>query len=164
MAKSQQRVYNTYQIKKDFEKVDRIAHIMDNKYELFGFRFGLDPLLNLVPYVGDIIGFVVGTYLVVIMAKNGVSTKVIIKMFLNVVADLIIGGIPIIGKVADFFFKGNQRNVDLLKSHYYEGTNHGSGIGIIITILVVFFVVIALIIWLLWVIASTVFGWISALF
>lgn len=154
------------QIKKDFEQVERISFWLDEKYRIpgLGFRFGWDPLINLIPYLGDLIGFVISTSLVIIMAKNGVSPKVVIKMLLNVVLDVLIGAIPIVGYFGDFLFKANTKNIDLLKSHYFEGKHQGSGIGIIVTILLVFFILIFLLFLLVYKIISWGYEFISSLF
>jgi len=73
--------------------VERIASVMDDKFRIPGtnFRFGLDPLLNLIPFAGDLSGFLVSAALLFIMAKNGVSRKVLILMAINISVDAIIG-------------------------------------------------------------------------
>jgi hypothetical protein len=40
--------------------VERIASVMDDKFRIPGtnFRFGLDPILNLIPFAGDVSGFI----------------------------------------------------------------------------------------------------------
>lgn len=141
-------VYNRLQINKDFEHIDRMANFLDEKFEIFGFKFGWDPILNLIPYLGKVIGFITSVGLVIIMAKHKVSGKVIIKMLGNVILDLIIGSIPLIGNIGDFFYKANTKNVALLKQHYYEGKHTGSGKGILITILIVFLLVVIALVYL----------------
>lgn len=139
-------------IREDFELVESLSSLLDNKFRIPGtnFRFGIDPVINLIPYLGDFIGFIMSTSLVLIMTRYGVSPKVVIKMLLNVILDTIIGGIPILGKFGDFFYKANEKNYALLKAHYLEGKHNGSGIGIIITILLVFFLVIFLIFYVIY--------------
>lgn len=73
-------VYNRFQINKDFENIDRMAVFLDEKFEIFGFKFGWDPILNLIPYLGKVFGFLTSIGLVIIMAKHKVSGKVLIKM------------------------------------------------------------------------------------
>lgn len=125
------------ELRRDFKFVEKVAWLMDDKYVIPGtrFRFGLDPIINLFPFVGDVIGYAISMSLVMIMWKNGVSGKVIIKMILNVFVDAILGGIPFLGKILDFTFKANARNVRLLRSHYFDGKHQGSGVGILIFIL-----------------------------
>lgn len=167
MNKSENKYQHQHnQIRQDFELVESLSQWLDNKFLIPGtnFRFGLDPIINLIPFLGDFIGFVMSTSLVVIMSRYGVSPKVVIKMLLNVLLDTIIGAIPVLGKFGDFFYKANEKNFKLLKDHYFEGKNNGSGIGIIITILSVFFLLIFLIFLLLFKIASWCFELIQSLF
>jgi hypothetical protein len=119
--------------------VERIASVMDNKFKVPGtnFRFGLDPILNFIPIAGDASGFLISAILLYIMAKNGASRKVLILMTLNICVDAVVGAIPVIGQVSDFYIKANTRNIRLLKEHYQEGKHTGSGSGIIIMLLVV---------------------------
>lgn len=123
--------------------VERVASVMDDKFRLPGtnFRFGLDPILNFIPFAGDVSGFVVAAALLFVIAKNGgVSRKVLILMAVNICVDGLIGAIPLLGQVSDFYFKANTRNIKLLKEHYQEGKHQGSGNGIIVLLLVVMLV------------------------
>ena len=119
--------------------VERIASVMDNKFRVPGtnFRFGLDPILNFIPIAGDASGFLVSAALLYVMAKNGASRKVLILMTLNICADAVIGAIPIVGQISDFYIKANTRNINLLKEHYEEGKHTGSGSGIIVFLLII---------------------------
>lgn len=134
-------VYNRFQINKDFENIDRMAVFLDEKFEIFGFKFGWDPILNLIPYLGKVFGFLTSIGLVIIMANHKVSGKVLIKMLGNVILDMMLGSIPLIGNIGDFFFKANTRNVAILKEHYYEGKHTGSGKMILLTIAIIFLVI-----------------------
>lgn len=142
----------TPRMQKDFAWVDRVAWLMDEKFRIGRgkFRFGLDPLINLVPFLGDIVGFGVSSMLVVVMWRNGASRKVIIKMLLNVIVDTTIGTIPIIGNIFDFFFKANTKNIVLLREHYYQGKHQGSGSDILAVIFLVLLALTFALIYLLW--------------
>lgn len=134
--------------------VETIAHLMDNKFRLPGtnFRFGLDPIFNMVPFLGSFSGFAISAALVVTMAKNGVSGKVLTLMILNIVLDSTIGAIPILGNLFDFTYKSNTRNINLLRQHYVEGKHQGSGkniVAIILVVMAVFFFVLMYLTWLL---------------
>ena len=124
--------------------VERVSYLMDESLKIPGtnFRFGLDPILNLIPFVGDISGFAVSGMLVLTMAKKGVSNKVIVLMVLNIVLDFVIGAIPIIGNIFDFTYKANSRNIKLLKEHYSENKHQGSGKNIVAIVLVVLVIVL----------------------
>lgn len=125
--------------------VERIASVMDDKFRVPGtnFRFGLDPIMNLIPFAGDVSGMMVAGALLFVMARNGVSRKVLILMTVNICVDALIGGIPIIGQVSDFYFKANTRNIRLLKEHYQEGMHTGSGNEIIVILLLVLLIFLA---------------------
>ena len=142
----------TPRMQKDFAWVDRVAWLMDEKFRIGRgkFRFGLDPLINLVPFLGDIVGFGVSSMLVVVMWRNGASRKVIIKMLLNVIVDTTIGTIPIIVNIFDFFFKANTKNIVLLREHYYQGKHQGSGSDILAVIFLVLLALTFALIYLLW--------------
>ncbi len=138
--------------------VERISGLMDDQFKLPGtkFRFGLDPLLNLIPFVGDISGFLVGAALVLVMAKNGVSRKVVVLMVVNICIDALLGGIPLIGNVFDFYYKSNSRNIKLLKEHYEEGKHQGSGTGVLLAVFIVLFLLFAGFLYLMYLVAAWV--------
>jgi hypothetical protein len=127
-----------YKEKEELKWVENISSIMDSRFTLPGtrFKFGLDPLIGLIPGLGDMASFTVSGLLVYTMAKHGVSRKVLILMVLNVMFDAVLGSIPIIGNVFDFFYKANEKNIRLLKKHYVKGKYQGSGTGILIFIAV----------------------------
>lgn len=132
--------------------VERVSNLMDNQFRLPGtsFRFGLDPIINFVPLLGDLSGFLISATLVLSMARHGVSGKVVILMVLNILLDAAIGTIPLIGWIFDFSFKANTRNINLLRKHYTEGKYQGSGKGIIMIIVLVLIVFLGVFCYLLW--------------
>ncbi len=125
----------------DLKWVDRITRVMDSNFRIPGtsFRFGLDPILGLVPGLGDATSLAISGALIYYMAKHGASRKVVIMMLGNVALDAIFGSIPILGNVFDFFYKANTRNIRLLKKHYAEKKYQGKGtillMGIAVAIL-----------------------------
>jgi hypothetical protein len=141
--------------------VERIAYLLDERFKIPGtnFRFGLDPILNLIPVAGDLSGFVLSSALILTMAKNGASGKIIALMTINAVLDATIGAIPILGQVFDFFYKANSRNIRLLKEHYEEGRHQGSGKSVWITALIVLAVMLLLFFFLLWKMIEWVISW-----
>lgn len=143
---------NIYRYDERLKWVERVATLMDNQFRLPGtsFRFGLDPLINFVPFLGDISGFLVSAVLVLTMARHGASGKVVILMVLNILLDAAIGAIPLIGWIFDFGYKANTRNINLLKRHYEEGKYQGNGRGIVLIIITIMLVFIAVLIYLMW--------------
>ncbi len=128
-------------------RIKIMADLMDSRFRIPGttIRFGLDPVLSLLPVAGSTISYIISAYLVIEMVLAGASGKVAIKMILNILLDAILGAIPFIGVIPDIFYRANNRNFQLLEEHYAEGKHQGSGIGIIITILVILLALVGLI-------------------
>ena len=103
-------------------ELERIAHWMDEAFRVPGtdIRFGLDPLLGLIPGVGDMASGAVTLYLIGKARTLGVPFPTILRMIWNFVLDWIVGTIPLLGDVFDVGFKANRRNVELLKRHLAE--------------------------------------------
>ncbi len=126
-----------------------VARLMDSQFQLPGtkFRFGLDPLLGLLPVVGDLSTFAISGALLLTMLRHGASGAVVVRMALNILLDTIVGAIPLVGNIFDFAYKSNERNVALLRRHYAEGRHAGSGKGLVALLLLVFVVVSGLVAW-----------------
>lgn len=146
------------QIDQDFGWINRISWLMDNQFNIGGFRFGLDPILNFIPLGGAIAGFGTSLVLVIAMWRNGASPKLVIRMLLNICLDALLGSIPFFGNIFDFFSKANERNIKLLHEHYYEGRHSGSGVGIILSILLVLLIFTGLTFYLIWLFFSWAFS------
>jgi len=129
--------------------VERVARLMDSQFQLPGtkFRFGLDPLLGLLPIVGDVSASLVSVALLLTMLRHGASGAVVVRMALNILIDSVVGTIPLVGNVFDFAYKSNERNVALLRRHYAEGQHTGSGKGLVALVLLGFLVVLGLVAW-----------------
>lgn len=140
------------------KSIARISKLMDSQFEIGGFKFGLDPILNLIPFAGDAVTGLISFALVYSMNKHGASSKIVVKMLWNVLVDLIVGAIPLLGWVFDFYFKANDRNIKLLNEHYLEGKHTGSAKGIFTWILIGFVVFIILAFWAIWTITSWLVG------
>lgn len=142
------------------KRLDQLAELLDNRFRIPGtrFRFGIDSLLGLVPYLGDIFTFVMSGILIVVMGRHGASGKLAFKMMGNIWLDALVGTIPIIGDLFDFQYKANLRNVQLLREHYEEGRHSGSAWGIIIMIVVSLILLIILSLIIMWKIVAWIFG------
>jgi hypothetical protein len=113
---------------KSLKRLTRLAKLLDSSIAVPGtrWRIGIDPLLGLIPGVGDIAGTVLSTYIVVHAQRLGVPKAVLARMAVNVMADLLIGTIPLFGDLFDFGFKCNIRNVRLLEQWIAQGTGRPS--------------------------------------
>lgn len=96
-----------------------LALIMDNFLRLPGtkFRFGLDPLLGLIPGLGDTGSSVISAMALIAAARRGLPKILLARMSLNILINEFVGIVPIIGDAFSFWFKSNARNYELLKRH-----------------------------------------------
>ena len=86
---------------------------------------GLDVILDLVPVVGDIAGAALGSYIVWEARNLGMSKWQMARMAGNVGVDCLLGLIPFVGAIPDFFFRSNTRNLRIIKRHldkHHAGT------------------------------------------
>ncbi|OGX91449.1 DUF4112 domain-containing protein [Hymenobacter coccineus] len=129
--------------------VEHVARLMDSQFRLPGtrFRFGLDPLLGLIPIVGDLSSTAVSVALLLTMLRHGASGAVVVRMALNILLDTVVGAVPVLGNIFDFAYKSNERNVALLRRHYAEGRHAGSGRGLVALLLLAFLAVAGLVAW-----------------
>ena len=100
----------------------RIAELMDSAFVLPGttYRIGLDPILGLVPWVGDFVSPLFTVALLWQARDVRVPKFVLGRMIFNAAVDAIIGVIPFAGDLFDFGWKANLQNMALLERHAYE--------------------------------------------
>ena len=91
------------------------------------FRFGLDPILGLIPGVGDLVSPVFALGILFQARDLRVPRVVQLRMIFNVAIDVLTGFIPLIGDLFDFAWKANNRNIALLERHAYEEQNPSGG-------------------------------------
>lgn len=131
--------------------IKRLVYLLDEQFRFPGtnFRFGLDPLMNLLPIVGDMTGFLISAGLLLAMARKGAGNKLVVLMSINIFLDATFGAIPFFGQVFDFFFKANSRNLKLMKEHYVEGKHQGSGKNTLVLALSILLILFILMVFLL---------------
>lgn len=105
--------------------LDNAASWLDSKFRIpfTNIRFGLDALVGFVPYIGDITGLLISFTLLYTMIRYGVSISVFFRMIFNIVVDMLIGLIPILGDFLDIAHRSNRRNVYLLRQYYEKNPN-----------------------------------------
>jgi hypothetical protein len=133
---------------------------MDSLFRIPGtnIRFGLDPIIGLFPFIGEIITFGISGIMVLSMVKYGASRKVIILMIGNILIDSVVGSIPLLGDLFDFGYKANRKNLNLLKAHQLEGKHSGSGNGILIGVALVLLALLFLVVFGLWKLGEFIAG------
>lgn len=98
-------------------ELEMLSHLMDSAFRVPGtsIRFGLDPVLGLVPGVGDFASMFVSVLILASAVRYGVPRITLIRMALNTGLDFVVGAIPVVGDAFDVWFKSNQRNLELLQ-------------------------------------------------
>ena len=96
-----------------------LARLLDNAIPIPGtsWKIGLDPIVGLIPGIGDLISAVLSGYIILEAARAQVPTLTLAKMLGNVGVDTLFGAIPALGDVFDATWKSNTRNVALLERH-----------------------------------------------
>ena len=123
-------------------RLKRLSEKLDDSITIPGTerKIGIDPIIGLIPVGGDLIGGVISLYIMRSGIKMGVPRETIIRMFVNVVLEFLIGCLPIVGDLFDATWKSNQRNVKLIENSVMaddENTIFGFFlIGILISVLV----------------------------
>ena len=96
-----------------------LATLLDSSIPIpgTGRRIGLDPILGLVPFVGDFAGALFSGYIVLGAAKAGLPIFALLRMIGNVAIDTLVGSVPILGDFFDAAWKSNVMNVALFEKH-----------------------------------------------
>jgi hypothetical protein len=107
----------------------RWADLLDSRFVIPGtrIRFGLDPILSLVPGLGDLASPAFTVVLLVYGVSVRVPRIVMVRMIANALLDALIGAIPVAGNVGDIFFRANVMNLALLERHARAGARPTTG-------------------------------------
>jgi hypothetical protein len=100
-------------------RIEGLEHLLEGLITIPGTRrkIGLDVILDVLPIGGDVIGAAMGAYMVWEARNLGMSKTQMARMFGNVGVDFLLGIIPFIGAVPDFFFRSNSRNLKIIRKH-----------------------------------------------
>jgi hypothetical protein len=103
----------------DLARLRRFATLLDAGIAVPGtsLRFGLDPVLGLVPGLGDAAGALLSAWILIEGIRLGASGATLGRMAANIAIDALIGAVPLLGDVFDIVWKANLKNVDLLEHH-----------------------------------------------
>ncbi len=103
----------------EIARLDRLAEMLDSRYRIpvFGWRFGWDAILGLIPGAGDLLVTLPSAYLVWRAHKLGLPRSAIVVMVGNVALDTVAGSVPVLGSIFDVAFKANRRNFALMRRH-----------------------------------------------
>ena len=110
-------------------RIGRVTHALDELVSVPGtpIRVGLDPVIGLIPVVGDAVAAAVGLWVIGEAARFGIPRIVLGRMAVNLVVDLVIGAIPLLGDIFDFAFRSNSANLELFRRHALDPTTSTRG-------------------------------------
>ncbi len=99
-----------------------IAFLLDDLFRVPGtkWRFGLDPIIGLIPGLGGGATGLMSFLTVVEAARRGLPKVVMTRMALNILVNSVADSIPVVGDLFSAFFKSNRINYELLKKHTAE--------------------------------------------
>jgi len=147
----------------EFSRV--LAFLLDDLIPIPGTkaRVGLDPIIGLIPGLGDGSATAAGSVLLIQGLHSGVSRIVLMRMAINLFINGIIGAVPIFGDLFSAWFKSNRRNYRLLEKHR-NGSRKASAMDWFVVILALVFVIVAalgvslLVAWVFYQLLSLLFG------
>jgi hypothetical protein len=132
-----------------------LAKILDTTVKIPGtpFYVGLDPLLGLIPGIGDVLANLIGTVILILAARLNVPKVVITRMSVNLLINGTIGAIPILGDLFSIWFRSHARNAELPRraaTKPYRETQQARlyVAGIIGGTVVLLFLAIAFVLWI----------------
>ena len=99
------------------KSLDRLGWVMDDLFRVpvLGWRFGLDAVIGLIPALGDTTTSLVSFYILANAVRYRVPKITLLRMGLNIAIDYVVGSLPVVGDLADAWWKSNQMNLELLR-------------------------------------------------
>ncbi|MGZ8501884.1 MAG: DUF4112 domain-containing protein [Candidatus Limnocylindrales bacterium] len=103
-------------------RIAMMSRVLDDLIEVpgTGRRVGLDPLIGLIPIIGDGISALAGTYIIAEASRFRLPAVVLARMVVNLLVDMAIGVIPFLGDIFDLVSKSNARNLALFRRYALE--------------------------------------------
>lgn len=100
-------------------RIEHAERLLERLFVIPGINrpIGLDVILDIVPGVGPISAAVLGAWIVWEARNLGMSKWQMSRMAGNVGIDFLLGAIPWIGAIPDFFFRSNTMNLKMIKRH-----------------------------------------------
>jgi hypothetical protein len=104
------------------KRLDRFSRLTDSRFRipLTSIRFGIDPLLGLVPVLGDLIGLLLSLHVLVEAVRLDAPRRLLGRMLFNALIEFVVGLLPVIGDAFDIYWKANTRNTALLRGYIHS--------------------------------------------
>ena len=98
----------------------KLSNLLDNALGVPGtpYSIGLDPIIGLVPGGGDLLTGLLSFYIVLKAAQLGLPREKLGRLVVNILIDVFVGTIPLLGDFFDVVWKANSKNMDLLETHF----------------------------------------------
>ena len=101
------------------KRLDKFSRFTDNSISIpfTPFKIGAEAVIGLLPVVGDAVGLVLASYVLIEAQRAGASKKVKLRMLRNMGIDFLGGLLPVVGDAFDAVYKANTRNTRLLRNY-----------------------------------------------
>jgi Domain of unknown function (DUF4112) len=139
-------------------RLQRVAWVLDRLIPLGKkWRIGLEPIIGLIPGIGDWLGGLLSTYIVYEAACLGLPWGILGLMMINVAAESILGVVPVAGDLFDVVWQANMRNLRLVERHYRPDMSPRplsrilfALIAVLLLLLAGIFAMLVATVWILW--------------
>jgi len=111
------RLENGRTVEEELRRLGVLSRMLDSQFSVMGVRFGVDSLLGLIPVAGDVATGIAGTYALATAIRLKLHPIAAVQIGWNLLFDTVIGAIPILGDIFDFFFKSNTKNFRVIEKH-----------------------------------------------
>jgi hypothetical protein len=112
-------------LQRERQWVGPVTALLDTRFRIpfTDIRFGIDPILGLLPVAGDLVSAIITAVLIIVYVRLGIPNRIAVRMVANLLIDLIIGSIPVLGSVFDVVFKANWKNKQLANAYFAKAGN-----------------------------------------
>lgn len=109
------------QATEQISRLRKLSKFLDSEFDgPMGFRFGWDGIFGLIPFVGDLVTNLLSLFILSQALVLGASPYVLGRMAINLAIENLFDMVPIVGNIFDFFWKANEKNMDLLERHLQD--------------------------------------------
>jgi hypothetical protein len=143
----------------------RLSRVLDAAIRIPGtdIRVGLDPILGLIPGLGDWAGALGSGYILLRAADLGVARATLLRMAANIGVDFMAGSVPVLGDIFDLGWRANERNMALLRAHLdaperRRRADRGFVVALVVGLGALLLLTVGLSLWLLAALLQAVFG------
>jgi hypothetical protein len=136
------------------DTIEKLAYLMDRSIPIGGgYSIGLDPIIGLIPGIGDLITTAISGFIIYQAQRTGIPKATVMRMMINVGIDAAVGAIPFLGDAFDFAFKANQKNLELYRDSMWGTRDTGRDTWFVAVVFIGIAILLALpvlaIVWLI---------------